>query len=343
MVAIFALTTRGLEDVSAQEMATLPGLRIREIAYRRITADYTGALDALLKLRTVDDLFLHLAEWPEIERQRAVLTRIEQLSTELALEQTAHLRSRLQPLDGAPAFSVSASFVGKRNYTTAEIKQAVAAGVQRRTGWTYREQDEPDALHLRLFIEREQAVVGLRLAATPLHRRAFKQMHLPGSLKPPVAAALLRLAGAPPATAVLDPCCGAGTILVEAAQLGLHAQGGDSDPAAVAAAQANAQAAGVALDVRVWDVRRLPLHSGSATRIVTNLPWGRQVETDETLAQFYRETCRELHRILAAQGRIVLLSNTPQLVAFPGLTLVAQREISLFGQTPAVMLFAKQH
>ncbi len=81
-------------------------------------------------------------------------------------------------------------------------------------------------LNVRLFIEHAEALVGLRLGATPLHRRSYKQAQRPGSLKPPVAAALLELLAPQPGERLLDPCCGVGTILVEAARRGGLARGG---------------------------------------------------------------------------------------------------------------------
>jgi 23S rRNA G2445 N2-methylase RlmL len=337
-VAIFALTTRGLEAVSAGEMAALTGLRVRQVAYRRVQATYAGPPAALLTLRTVDDVFLYLAEWRGIGRARSNLAVLTELSAQLDPAAALAVRRQVQPLGDPPTFSVTASFVGKRNYSSDEIKQAVAAGIQAAQPWVYRADDQESDLSLRLFIEHELTWVGLRLGGRPLHRRA-KQVHLPGSLKPPVAAALLRLAGVRPGTRVLDPCCGAGTILVEAAALGAVVQGGDIDPAAVQAAHANARTAGVEIDVQCWDVRRLPLATGSAACIVSNLPWGRQVAVGQPLAPFYRATCRELRRVLAPSGRIVLLTDLPDLVTFPDLVEQERREISLFGQTPTILRY----
>ncbi|HEX2905780.1 MAG TPA: hypothetical protein VHO69_02890, partial [Phototrophicaceae bacterium] len=37
-IPVFAITTRGLETVSAQELASCPGLTITQTAYRRVEA-----------------------------------------------------------------------------------------------------------------------------------------------------------------------------------------------------------------------------------------------------------------------------------------------------------------
>jgi tRNA (guanine6-N2)-methyltransferase len=338
LIDIFAVTNRGLEQVSAGEMARLPGLQISQVGYRHINARYTGHAANLLALRTVDDIFIRLDEWHEIGLHRSTLALLEQLSMDLDLWQAVNVRSQIQPLSNAPSFSVSANFVGKRNYSADEIKLAVARGVEAISGWQYQEDDRESEINLRLFIEHEDALVGMRLGSSPLHRRAYKQGHVPGSLKPSVAAALLLLADVSPDITVLDPCCGAGTILIEAARLGAHAQGGDLDTEAVATAKRNASAAGVEIDVQQWDVRALPLADGSIERIVTNMPWGRQVEVEKPLWQLYRDACAEMERVLADGGRIVVLTNLPQLVTFSNLTIEKQSEISLFGQQPTIVI-----
>ena len=115
---------------------------------------------------------------------------------------------------------------------------------------------------------------------------------------------------------LLDPCCGSGTILIEAALSGARAAGGDLDSEAVAAAQANAHAAGVTLAIEQWDAKALPLPDRSIERIVTNLPWGRQVALDEDLANLYAGICGELERVLTPGGRIALLTSAPELLRF---------------------------
>src|SRR5690606_19149211 len=102
-----------------------------------------------------------------------------------------------------------------------------AAGVEAISGWRYRPSDQESEINIRLFMEHEHVYVGMRLGDRPLYKRPYKQAHVPGSLKPSVAAALLQLAGVQAGDRVLDPCCGAGTILIEAALMGARAQGGD--------------------------------------------------------------------------------------------------------------------
>lgn len=333
MVPFFAVAFRGLEAVSAQEIAEQPGMVVTQIAYRRVLGT-CASLTGLLGLRTVDDVFLHAADWSGIERQRVALQRITTLSEQLDLRLLAAACATIRPIPAAPIFSVTASFVGHRNYNSDEIKQAVAEGITRMYGWRYADDDAQAHYNLRLFIEHDQAVVGLRLSQSPLHERRYQRTK--GSLKAPVAAAMLRLAEVEAGQVVLDPCCGSGTIISEAVPIGARALGGDLDLAALAAARINAGGG----RVTQWDARQLPIPAASVARIVTNLPWGRQVTIDAALADFYAEVSREMQRVIKPSGRIAVLTSTPELVALPDLVCTRQIEISLFGQTPSILVFS---
>jgi tRNA (guanine6-N2)-methyltransferase len=341
-VKLFFLTTRGLESVSADEIATLPAVTIGRIGYRRIAASCAGSLAPLLKLRTVDDAFLDIAMWGNVGRPRQTLAILRDLSSRLDLRSAAAKLARLRAVPRAPAFSVTANFVGKRNYNAEEIKRAVSEGVMIRHGLRYTDDDAASDLNVRVFIDREIAFVGVRLGRRPLHEREYKKAHRAGSLKPPVAAAMLKLVGIAPGQSLLDPCCGAGTILAEAGKFGVAMCGGDIDSAAVSAASLNARAASVAASINAWDARALPFPDCSFDRIVSNLPWGRQITISGDLALFYRDLCAEMRRVLAPGGSIALLTNAPQLVGLQDLRRDNQLEISLYGQTPTILTFSRE-
>ncbi|MBI3158938.1 MAG: methyltransferase domain-containing protein [Chloroflexi bacterium] len=339
MIDLMAVTTRGLESVSADEMGRIAGLTVSQVAYRRVHAVCAGELADLLRLRTVDDVFLHLAAWEGIVPQRSALAHLTGLAGELDLARALPVLEQIRPLGAAPRFSVTANFVGRRKYSADEIKEALAAGIRARFDWPYVPENESE-INIRAFIEHARADVGLRLAAAPMHRRAYKQANLPGSLKPTVAAAMLHMAGVLPGESVLDPFCGVGTILIEAALFGAEARGGDNDPQALAAAGENAARAEVSIAVEPWDARQLPLDDRSVARVVTNLPWGRQVEVEESTAALYRQACAEIDRVLTSNGQVVALTNLPNLLHFDQRPATSQTEISLFGQKPTIVRFA---
>src|SRR5262249_52953193 len=111
---------------------------------------------------------------------------------------------------------------------------------------SWRHVEENASLEIWLTIDERRAICGVRLSDRTMRHRKYKMDHLPASLRPTVAAAMVRLADAKPGQVVVDPMCGAGTILAEqlgAAQRGRGANvelwGGDREASALRAAGAN--------------------------------------------------------------------------------------------------------
>lgn len=331
-VRYFGLTTRGLEFAAAREMTAIRGAVVTATAYRRVSGSISGSPARLLNLRTADDIYLDVTTWHETGSQRSALAAFTEQARHLELNAAVEIIRAFRQIGDPIVFSVTASFVGKRNYSADDIKQAVAAGVEAAYDWTYTPDDREADLNLRLFIDHETAHIGLRLARRALHERSYKTAQIAGSLKPSAAAALVMLAELAPGARLLDPFCGAGTILAEAAALGYQALGGDITPEALSAARENAPSVPL---VR-WDARWLPLPSHTADAVVSNLPWGRQVKVDQALAELYAQSLAEIRRVLKPGGAAVLLTSAPDLLSGDGLILVSQFEISLFGQKPTV-------
>ncbi|MFN8418354.1 MAG: hypothetical protein U0528_03775 [Anaerolineae bacterium] len=327
----FALTFRGLEQIAAAEIADLADTTVEQIAYRRVGGS-TADPRSLLTLRCADDVFLLAAEWQGIIRPRSSLALMTQLSQQLDLAPVRNQIAQWRKMPKQPLFSVTASFVGKRNYSVDEIKQAVAHGITDRTHWSYTADDASADLNIRVFIEHDTALIGVRVGKLPLHDRPYREQSQAGMLKAPVAAAMVRLAQVQKGDLVVDPCCGSGTILLELESLYLdaYALGGD-----LVIQNYN-------LPFAQWDVRRLPLPDHSVNCLISNLPWGEQVSVAAPLDRFYHELCSEIARVVAPAGRIVLLTSTPELITLPNYLLEQQIEISLFGQTPTIMGFASK-
>jgi tRNA (guanine6-N2)-methyltransferase len=345
-VPIFVLTTRGLEVLSMAELAGIRGVSATVQSYRRASASFSGDLSDLLTLRTIDDVFLSVSEWTSISHTRAELAVLTTRAAETDLDTPLNILRSLRDLPPRLTYSLTANFVGKRNYSVPEIKAALRKGLEQHyPRWQYAEDDTDAVLNLRLFIEHDQGILGLRIGERPLHRRAYKQVHLPGSLKPPVAAAMLMLAGFRRGKTILDPFCGSGTIPIEAGLMGLQGIGGDVNTEALEHAQQNADEAGTALFWLQSDATQLPLSAHQLDGVATNLPWGRQVLPSHaaSLAALYRRTACELQRVTKPDGKIALLMPADTLSYLDAdkleWRLLSQTEISLFGQTPTIFVF----
>ncbi|GAA0219624.1 hypothetical protein GCM10010492_17070 [Saccharothrix mutabilis subsp. mutabilis] len=246
---LLARTVRGLEAVAAREVA---GVGVVESSGHREVWFSAVPGPAVLGLRCVDDVFLVAAVVDGVGRARADLRLLAEAMASVDVWEVVRTLADFGAERVWSTVDASGSFLGRRNFTRYDVEDAVGEPVAAALGVPYRGRrggrvPPAGGLSWRVAVAGDRAVVGLRIAAQPLHRRGYRQVSRPGALHPPVAAAMLRLAGLPaPAGAgwrVVDPFCGTGTIAIEAAHLHAAALGVDIDPAAIAAATTNTPAA----------------------------------------------------------------------------------------------------
>jgi len=174
-------------------------------------------------------------------------------------------------------------------------------------------------------------------------RRFGRLERLPWSTNPVVAEVLVRLAKIRPGHRVVDPFCGTGTILraVRRRTPGAHVIGTDHDPRALEIASRNQ-----AHDLVEAKADALPLKNRSVDRVVTNLPFGKQVGSHELNRTLYPAVLCELDRVLAADGRAVLLTEDKRLLQnaiqrHRALKVVRQRLLKYNGATPTAYVLTR--
>jgi len=80
---------------------------------------------------------------------------------------------------------------------------------------------EPD-VRMHGFITVDECTLYIDTSGAPLYQRGLRQKTVEAPLKENVAAGIIRLSGWQPGTPLIDPMCGSGTFLIEAAQIALN-------------------------------------------------------------------------------------------------------------------------
>lgn len=102
-------------------------------------------------------------------------------------------------------------------YAAQVVKDAICDQLREKSG---RRPDvnvkNPD-IQLNLFINNDRAILSFDTSGIPLHKRGYRQESVEAPMQETLAAALLALAEFKGTEIFCDPCCGSGTILIEAA------------------------------------------------------------------------------------------------------------------------------
>ena len=162
-----------------------------------------------------------------------------------------------------------------------------------------------DAFHLgRVLVTTERSSMESR----KVDRRPFS---LPISLHPKYCRAVVNLARVPSRGTVLDPFCGTGGILIEAAGLGLRAVGADVRRTMVVGARASLRSLGATADLLLADAGRGPWRPGAIHGIATDPPYGRAASTrGEPPLRLYDRAFAAFHDVLPPGGfAAVVLPN----------------------------------
>ncbi len=97
------------------------------------------------------------------------------------------------------------------------VKDAICDQIRGATGSRPSVDVQNPDVQLNLFIHGNDAVLSFDTSGDPLHKRGYRQDAGEAPLQESMAAALLRIAQFKGDEIVIDPCCGSGTLLIEAA------------------------------------------------------------------------------------------------------------------------------
>jgi 23S rRNA (guanine2445-N2)-methyltransferase / 23S rRNA (guanine2069-N7)-methyltransferase len=211
-IGYFATCARGLELLLVAELRSIGAVEAREaLAGVHFQGPADLGLRACLWSRLASRILLPVAQFPAADAD-ALYRGVA------AVDWSTHLDpDRTFAIDA----KVRASAINQGMFAGQRAKDAIVDQIRERFGRRPSvDADAPD-LRLNLRIVRDQAVLSIDLAGQPLHRRGWRQGQGEAPLKETVAAAMLLRAGWPALAAqgrgLLDPFCGIGTVVIEAA------------------------------------------------------------------------------------------------------------------------------
>ena len=208
---LFITCPKGLENLLQDEIAALGGSNTRQT----VAGVYTeGELELAYRIclwsRLGNRVLMPLVEG-EAEEADALYQLVQQV------DWLAHLRpSGTLTVD----FNGRSSGINNTHFGALKVKDAVVDQIRTATGQRPTvERNQPD-LRINVHLHRGKATVALDLSGESLHRRGYRLKAGAAPMKENLAAAVLIRAGWPladSAAPVLDPMCGSGTLLIEAA------------------------------------------------------------------------------------------------------------------------------
>jgi 23S rRNA (guanine2445-N2)-methyltransferase / 23S rRNA (guanine2069-N7)-methyltransferase len=211
-LSLIASCPRGLADLLVQELAACGATDIRE---RSTGVSFQGTLECAYRVclhsRTANRLFLVIAGFN-------AGTADEFYAGVRHIDWTAHL---------GPQATLACEFSGQHpqiihsHFGALKLKDAICDGLRAWAGYRPDVQRERPDVRVHAHANGEQLTVSIDLSGESLHRRGYRGAAGEAPLKENVAAGMLLRAGWPQLAAegagFVDPMCGSGTLVIEAA------------------------------------------------------------------------------------------------------------------------------
>jgi putative N6-adenine-specific DNA methylase len=303
-------------------------------------------------------------DWPEVWRANLQLRGAGRVSAEIAAFRAHHpaqLDKRARRVDWAavlrPDVPVRVEATADRRskvYHAGAVRDRIARAVSETLGAPLAE-DAPVTLRAR--VADDLVTIAVDTSGAPLHKRGHKQAVARAPMRETMAALILRACGYDGREPVLDPMCGSGTFVLEAAEIAaglppgrtrgfafeqlatfdpaaweamrtaiaprptdLRFHGSDRDAGAFVAARANAERAGVAdlCDFQRRTVSEIAPPEGPPGLVVVNPPYGTRVGDRKPLHALHGALGRALRERFAG-WRVGLVTSEVGLARAAGL------------------------
>ncbi|MFQ6054957.1 MAG: TIGR01177 family methyltransferase [Methanosarcinales archaeon] len=199
------------------------------------------------------------------------------------------------------------------NIDTAYLERRIGAIIYKKG---YRVDLENPDIYFRVIIIKDKCIFGILVDS--IDRSQFedrkpqkKPFFFPGVLMPKIARALVNLSQVKSGDILCDPFCGTAGILVEAMLIDIKVIGIDVQSKMVKGSKINLEYYNNnSYTLIVGDACNIPLKAESISAIVTDLPYGISTKIFlKNKKDLYKESLKEIYRILKNKGHIVIVSN----------------------------------
>lgn len=257
-----------------------------------------------LTLRSVHHVLtpLHRFEIPATDGLQYIEAQVEALD--------------IDAMETAQTFRVTSKRSGTHDFGSMDIQRRAGAALWRHYGCAV--DLEKFAVNVRVDVFENICLVGYQLTQKSLSKRYRRRFQPRVALKASVAYAMLHLARIESDKKgdkkLLDPFCGSGTILFEAAQIhpDLAIYGCDIDHRVVECARGNSEDVGLEerIDLRQGDARELDkaFPDERFAYVITNPPYGVRFGQHLNFERFYTRILQQIWHALEPGGRLVLIA-----------------------------------
>lgn len=225
MLKIVATCALGLEGLLEDELTALASGReapTREKGAVSIGGDWADVWRANWRLRTANRVLVELGRWPGGDGDtlaggaESLVTRGERSWGGVSAAELFQPHRTL-----AVHATSSASSVRDTRWVALKVKDGLVDGQRRRYGRRASvDRRDPD-LALRVRLHRDEATLLLDTSGAPLDRRGYRVRTTAAPVREQIAAACVLASGWDGRGPVVDPMCGSGTLLAEAATVAL--------------------------------------------------------------------------------------------------------------------------
>ncbi|MFP4199637.1 MAG: class I SAM-dependent RNA methyltransferase [Halanaerobium sp.] len=206
---ITAVSTFGMEALVKKEINKL-GYKIEEVKNGRITfrGDLKAAAEANLWLRTAERVLIKMAEF-EARDFDQLYEGVREINWPEWLPEDAEF-----PVSGKSIDSQLSSVPTCQSIS----KKAVVDSMKEEYGDKWFKEDGP-LFPIETAIYKDRAIISLDTSGAGLHKRGYRSLSVTAPIQETIAAGMIYLSRWDKDRILIDPFCGSGTILIEAAMI----------------------------------------------------------------------------------------------------------------------------